>query len=141
MEYVRHVRHSCLFYRWEDVKITYVCLGFLSLFPLYPVVIWGWVTTSYVLLPYFWGDQHLFLQRFLGTSGRLLTHPFRLQEGPTEFNEQYPTASERPWVDIGLVRQGCGVAIWGNPWKRWGNPWEIHGRNRGFHRICIYNHL
>mmetsp|Transcript_22954 Transcript_22954/g.54579 ORF Transcript_22954/g.54579 Transcript_22954/m.54579 type:complete len:389 (+) Transcript_22954:85-1251(+) len=27
-----------------------------------------------------------------------------VREGPTEFNEQYPTASERPWVDIGLVR-------------------------------------
>lgn len=27
-----------------------------------------------------------------------------VREGPIEFNEQYPTASERPWVDIGLVR-------------------------------------
>jgi len=27
-----------------------------------------------------------------------------VREGPAEFNEQYPTASERPWVDIGLVR-------------------------------------
>lgn len=28
-----------------------------------------------------------------------------VREGPADFNEQYPTASERPWVDIGLVRQ------------------------------------
>lgn len=27
-----------------------------------------------------------------------------VREGDREFNEQYPTASERPWVDIGLVR-------------------------------------
>jgi serine/threonine protein kinase len=27
-----------------------------------------------------------------------------VREGPADFNEQYPTASERPWVDIGLVR-------------------------------------
>lgn len=41
------------------------------------------------------------------------------QEGPTEFNEQYPTASERPWVDIGLVRPGGGDG--------WREGW-IHGR-------------
>eukprot|EP00440_Ansanella_granifera_P019391 gb/GFBE01021065.1/.p1 GENE.gb/GFBE01021065.1/~~gb/GFBE01021065.1/.p1 ORF type:complete len:414 (+),score=66.83 gb/GFBE01021065.1/:1-1242(+) len=27
-----------------------------------------------------------------------------VREGPTEFAEQYPSASERPWVDLGLVR-------------------------------------
>eukprot|EP00930_Biecheleria_cincta_P001997 TRINITY_DN103076_c0_g1_i1.p1 TRINITY_DN103076_c0_g1~~TRINITY_DN103076_c0_g1_i1.p1 ORF type:complete len:413 (+),score=51.24 TRINITY_DN103076_c0_g1_i1:111-1349(+) len=27
-----------------------------------------------------------------------------VREGPADFNEQYPSASERPWVDIGLVR-------------------------------------
>ena len=37
------------------------------------------------------------------------------KEGPTEFNEQYPTASERPWVDIGLVR--CGREGWIFPTK------------------------
>lgn len=122
MEYVRHVRHSCLFYRWEDVCKDNM---FVLVFYLCSRCYLGMGHNLLRIITTFWGDQHLFLQLFLGTPGRLLTHPFRPpQEGPTEFNEQYPTASERPWVDIGLVRQGCGVTILEITGKDGGNPWK-----------------